>query len=211
MAVEAIVAQHRLVDNLSSACVLLVAAQGGGVDVELVGRCELPDAGNQRVALESVFRHEPACLFLVYFERQFAPPYAPVVAVAVGGAVGMAPAVERRGGDVGSLQRVAIADGSSQDACRTGVAGGAGIAEDGVHGFLQSGALLGSPVELALPAPVFPSVLDLVVAAPEDHAGVAGDTAYLLTSLAVDIIQHLLVVGIWCAGEYEVLPNHESE
>lgn len=201
-AIDAVVLHHGFVYYLAAAAVLLVAPHGGGVDVSLLFGAVAADGAVVGVALEAEFGHEAPGLFGVHLEGLFAPPDAPVVAVAVGDAFGVSPAVEGRGGDVGAVQGVVLPDGLGEDAAG---------AEEGVDAVLELGNLLGRPLVLLLPAPVFPAVLDLVVATPEDDAGVLCDAAHLLQGFLADVVEEGAVGGVEGAGEVEVLPHHDAQ
>ena len=172
------------------------------VNVALVLGAVAADGAVVRVALEAVFGHEATRLLLVHLKRLLTPPHAPVVAVAMGDAFGMTPTEKRRGGDIRAMQRVVLLHGLGQDAVGT---------EKGVDTVLQRGNLFGVPLVLCLPAPVFPAILHLVVAAPQHHAGMLGNAAHLLLGFGLHVVEESAVGGIEGTAEIEILPHHDAK
>src|SRR5205085_63690 len=64
--------------------------------------------------------------------------------------------------------------------------------------------------KILLPAPVLPSGLDLVVAAPDDDARMIPQTLDVIRGLRADAIEKSLIARIHAAREHELLPKEDA-
>lgn len=67
------------------------------------------------------------------------------------------------------------------------------------------------PCEFVLPAPVAKAPQVLVVAVPQDEAGVGHEAHDVLAGLGLHLAAQRLLLRVGGAGEGEVLPDHEAE
>src|SRR5437868_452496 len=60
------------------------------------------------------------------------------------------------------------------------------------------------------PAPVQPGGFDLVVARPNDNAGMVAQSFHIVDRLSTNVIEKFLICRIQAARKHELLPDHDS-
>ena len=190
------VARHVLFQQPICFRTLLVGDHCRRVEPHLFRREILPVGVVAGQRDEAVFVAEPARFILVDRERFFVVENAPVVHISFDPAQRIAASVHRRTRMVRSPFVL----------CRHHV--GQHAPEQGVDAVLDLRLFRRIPSVHALISPMVPSLVDLVIPAPDGQRRVVPQTPHVVDRLAPHVVEESRVPRVERAGEHEVLPHH---